>query len=150
MAPPYDIFLHLSMKHLWSHFEDKIAKPQALFFFLTLIGSELLYNIVMVFAIHWHESVMGVHVFPILNSPPTSLPIPQGHPSAPALSTLSHASNLDWQFISYMIYMFQCHSPKSPHPRLLPQSPKDCSVHLCLFCCLSYRVIVTIFLNSIY
>ena len=30
------------------------------------------------------------------------------------------------------------------------QSAKDCSVHLCLFCCLTYRVIVTIFLNSIY
>ena len=62
-----------------------------------------------------------------------------------------HASNLDWQFISYMIlYMFQCHSPESSHPLLLPQSPKDCSIHLCLFCCLTYRVIVTIFLNSIY
>ena len=38
------------------------------------------------------------------------------------------------------------------HPTLspLPQSPKDCSIHLCLFCCLTYRVIATIFLNSIY
>ena len=32
------------------------------------------------------------------------------------------------------------------HPRPLPQSPKDCSLHLCLFCCLAYRVVVTIFL----
>ena len=38
--------------------------------------------------------------------------------------------------------MFQCHSPKSSHPRPLPQSPKDCSIHLCLFCCLAYRVII--------
>ena len=57
-------------------------------------------------------------------------PIPQGHPSAPALSTLSHALNLDWRFISYMIlYMFQCHSPKSSHRLPLPHSPKDCSIH---------------------
>ena len=96
---------------------------------------------------------MDVHVFPILK--PASLlpphPIPLGHPSAPALSTLYHALNLGWRFISHMIiYMFQCHSPKSSHPFPLPQSPKDCSIHLCLFCCLAYRVVLTIFLNSIY
>ena len=45
---------------------------------------------------------------------------------------------------------FQCHSPKSSHPLPLPQSPKVRSIHLCLFCCLAYRVIITIFLNSIY
>ena len=89
-----------------------------------------------------------------LPEPPSHLPpctIPLGHPSAPAPSILYPASNLDWRFISYMIlYMFQCHSPKSSHPLPLPQSPKDCSIHLCLFCCLAYRDIVTIFLNSIY
>ena len=30
----------------------------------------------MVFAIHWHESAMDLHVFPILILPPSSLPIP--------------------------------------------------------------------------
>ena len=48
------------------------------------------------------------------SEPPSHLPpdpIPLNHPSAPALSTLYHASNLDWWFISHMIiYMFQCHS----------------------------------------
>ena len=74
-----------------------------------------------------------------------------GHPSAPAPSTLYYALNLDWRFVSHMIiYMFQCQSPKSSHPRPLPQSPKDCSIHLCLFCCLAYRIIITLFLNSIY
>ena len=78
-------------------------------------------------------------------------PIPLGHPSAPALSNLYHALNLDWWFVSHVIiYMFQCHSLISSNPRPLPQSPKDCSIHLCLFCCLKYRVVFTIFLNSIY
>ena len=57
----------------------------------------------MVFAIHRHESAMGVHVSPILNTPSylPPHPIPQGHPSALALSTPSHSSNLDWQSISH-------------------------------------------------
>ena len=81
--------------------------------------------------------------------PPHTIPL--GHPSAPTPSILYYASNLDCWFVSHMIlYMFQCHSPISSHPRPLPQSPKECFIHLCLFCCLAYRVILTIFLNSIY
>ena len=62
--------------------------------------------------------------------PPRTIPL--GHPNAPAPSILYPALNLDWRFISYMIYMFQCHSPYWSHPLPLPQSPKDCSIHLCL------------------
>ena len=79
-----------------------------------------------------HGCTCVPHPEPSSHVPPH--PILQGHPSAPAPSTLYPASNLDWQFVSHMIlYMFQCHSPKSSHPHPLPQSPKDCSIHLCLF-----------------
>ena len=96
-----------------------------------------------------HGCTCVPHPEPLSHLPPH--PIPLGHPSATALSTLSHASNLDWRSISHMIiYMFQCYSLRSSHPCLLPQSPKISSLHLCLFCCLAYRVTITVFLNSIY
>ena len=87
------------------------------------------------------QAHMCSHPEPTSHLPPH--PIAQGHPCAPALSTLSHASNLDQRSTSCMIiYTFQRYPLKSSHPHLLPQSPKDCSLHLCLFFCLTYRVIV--------
>ena len=114
---------------------------------------------------------------PILNSPP---PSSSPHPSGVSQSTgfecpascvelgpviyftygNVHVSvlfsqiillNLDWSSISHMvIYVFQCYSLKSSHPHLLPQSPKVCSLRLFLFCSLVYRIVVTVFPNSIY
>ena len=72
--------------------------------------------------------------------PPSHFPphlIPLGHPSAPALSTWSHASNMDWRFVSHMItYMFQCHAPKSSHPRPLPKVKMTV-----LYICVSFSVL---------
>ena len=88
------------------------------------------------------------------HEPPSHLPphhISLGHPHAPAPSMLYPASDIDWRFNSYMIvYMLECHSPKSSDPLPLPLSPKVCYTHLCLFSCLAYRVVIAIFLNSIY
>ena len=87
---------------------------------------------------------------------PSQSPLPPPSPSDPSGSSqctspehLSHASNLGWWSVSPLIvYFFQCYSLRTSHPRLLPQSLKDCSVHLCLFFCFAYRIIINIFLNS--
>ena len=94
----------------------------SIYFIIIII---LLYNIVLVLPyINMHLPRVYTYSHP---EPPSHLPphtIPLGHPSAPAPSFLYPASNLDWRFISYMmLYMFQCHSPKSSHPLPLSQSP---------------------------
>ena len=50
----------------------------------------------MVFAIHWHESAMGVHVSPSWTPAPP--PPSSSHPSG-----LSQCSGLDWWSISHMV-----------------------------------------------
>ena len=80
-------------------------------------------------------------------------PIPLGHSSVSAPSTLYHTSNLDWWSISHMIIlMFQCHSPKSSHPRPLPQSPKlfYTSVSLLLSCIQGYNYHLSTFWPSVF
>ena len=86
---------------------------------------------------------------------PPLLPLSPSHPSGSSQCNspehLSHASNLGlWSVSPLIVYLFQCYSLRSPHPRLLPQSPKVCSVQLCFFFCFAYRVTITIFINSIY
>ena len=96
-----------------------------------------------------HGCACVTHSEPPSHHPPH--PIPQGHPSAPVLSTLFQALNQDWRSISHMIiYIFQCYYLKIYHTLLHPLSAKVCSLHLCLFCCHAYGIIITIFLNFIY
>ena len=110
-------------------------------FFKLIFSLQDNYNIV-VFAIHQYELATGAHVF-LHPEPPSHLlshPIPLSCPRAPALSALLPASELHWSSISHMvIYMLQCYSHNSSHPCLLPQSPKTCSLYLCLFCYFTYR-----------
>ena len=83
------------------------------------------------FAIYQHESTTGIHVFPILNPLPSSLPVPsiQGIPvHQPQASSIVHWT---WTGDSFHIWYYTCFNAILPnHPLLpLPQSPKDCSIH---------------------
>ena len=119
------------------------------FNFILLLNFTILYWFCQISKWIRHRYTCVPHPEPSSLLPPHTIPL--GRPSAPAPSIQYRASNLDWWLVSYMIlYVFQCNSSISSHPLPLPQSPKDCSIHQCLFCCLVYRVIVTIFLNSIY
>ena len=72
---------------------------------------------------------------------------PPGRSSAPAPSIQHQASTLDWRVVSHIIlYMFQCHSPKSSHPLPLPQSPKDCSIHQLKLHFIKYSKILLLYL----
>ena len=78
-----------------------------------------------------HGCTHAPHPEPLSHLPPHTIPL--GHPSTPALSILNPASNLDWRFVSYMIlYMFQCHSPKSSHPLPLPHANQNHNVDMIL------------------
>ena len=107
----------------------------------------------MFFATHQHELATGTHVPPHPKSPSylPPHPITLGCPRALALGVLLYALNLHWLSVLHMaVYMFQCCFLTLSHTCLLPLSPEVCSLHLCLSCCPAYRIIITVFLNSIY
>ena len=91
---------------------------------------------------------MGVHVFPILNPPPTP-----SHPSGLSQYTSFECpvSCFELELVIYFTYdnihvsiLFSQINPPLPSPT----ESKSLVLYLCLFWYLAYRVIVTIFLIS--
>ena len=90
------------------------------------------------FAIHWHESATGVHVFPILNPPPTSLPIPSlwiVPVHQPRASCIMHRT---WTGDSFHIWYYTCFNAIFPnHPTLTLSHRVQKTV---LYICVSFAV----------
>ena len=129
-----------------------LLRSKHLFFFFNILFYFLTLQYCIGFAIYQHESATGIHVFPILNLLPPPSPC---HPSglSQCTSPKHPVSCIEPGLATRFIYDIKHVSMPFSQiiPRLpLPQSPKDCSIYQCFFCCLVYRVIVTIFLNAIY
>ena len=105
--------------YVWTFFKIN----QSVFFFLnkvfilTFLFLTLQYCIG--FAIYQHESTTGIHVFPILNPPPSSLPVPSlwvipVH--QPQASSIVHQT---WTGDSFHIWYYTCFNAILPnHPTL--------------------------------
>ena len=128
--------------------ERKKWKDELYFFFNFILFLNLKHCIS--FAKHQNESATGIHVLPILNPPPSP-----HHPSRSSQCTsLKHPVScieprLATRFIHDITHV------SMPFSQIFPPSPSPTeSIRLIytqsLFCCLVHRVIVNIFLNSIY
>ena len=87
---------------------------------------------------------------PILTPSPTSLTIPSLW-VVPVLQLCCPASCIELELVIYFTYGNLQVSILSNHPTLtFSHRVQKSSLHLCLFCCLEYRVVIIIFLNSIH
>ena len=152
------------VRHFWSSvralaycisvYLTQEQNPDTDFFFFSFLF--YLFIFLVVFVIHWHESSMDLHVFPIPIPPPTSLstrslwvfPLHQVWALVSCIQPgLVICFTLDNIHVSML---FSWNIPSLPSPteskRLFYKSVSSSF----FFFCSAYRVIINIFLNSIY
>ena len=117
------LFYHLFLVLLFHSNIIEVILAFLLFFFFSnfifFLNFTILYQFCQISKWIRHRYTCVPHPEPSSLLPPHTISL--GRPSALAPSIQYRASNLDWQLVSYMIlYVFQCHSPKSSHPLLLP------------------------------
>ena len=94
-----------------------------LFIFLTL-------QYCIDFAIYQHESATGIQVFPILNPPPTCLPIPSIWVIPVQQPQASRILHRTWTGDSFLIWYYTCFNAILPnHPP--PHRVQKITLHIC-------------------
>ena len=86
---------------LWSRHSKASLILESFLLFIYLFLFNFFFIFVVNFVIHWNETAMGLHVFPIPSPlPPPSPPDPSRSSQCTRSKRLSHASNLAWWSVS--------------------------------------------------
>ena len=144
MSQNWSVFLSFQFVHFYCHvmfhcryLNHKIFKYKFIYFNWRLITLQYCIG----FAIHQHESATGIHVFPILNTHPSSLPVPSlwvVPVHQPQASSIMHRP---WTGDSFHIWYYTCFNAILPnHPTLSLSHKVQKTV---LYICISFAVLHT-------
>ena len=100
--------------------QDRLLETCSFFFFLILFYF-LTLQYCIGFAIYQHESATGIHMFPILNPPPSSLPIPSLSGSSQCTSPKHPVSCIEPGLVTCFIY--DIIHVSMPFSQIIPPSP---------------------------
>ena len=132
------ILYHWAIREAWATVTSSFLKKYKFIYFnWRLITLQYCIG----FAIHQHESTTGIHMFPILNPPPTSLHVPSlwvipVH--QPQASSIMHRT---WTGNSFHIWYYTCFNAILPnHPTLSLSRRVQKTV---LYICVSFAVLHT-------
>ena len=140
-----DLEMSLTIQLPCCHAAVLLPVGTATFFFFN--WRIIIYNVVLVSAIHQPEWVIGgAYVRSFLNLLPISLPISPSRWSQNSTFELP----VTQQILHIVMYIFQCYSLHSSHPLLPALCPQVCSLCLHLCCFPVNRLISTTFLDSIH
>ena len=124
---------------MWELDCEESWAPKNWFFLIFILFYLLTLRYCIGFAIYQHESATGIHVFPILNPPPSSLPVPSLWVITvhqPQASSIVHRT---WTGDSFHIWYYTCFNAILPnHSPSLSHKVQRAVLYICVSFAVSY------------